>query len=115
MTQPFQFPNGQAANNAEDLVKICEQSPNDCIYHLNREDFEKWLEYIGETKLAEAAKLARLAPVSDEQRLEQFLASFNTETAPSVNGNGKSSDNSDNNSASSNPIASFFKKLFAGT
>ena len=107
MTQPFQFPNGQLANNAGELFEICQQSPNDGIYHLNREDFEKWLDYIGETKLAQKAKQARLASVSDEQRLQQFLKNFN-QTSASINGNAETA---------SNPISNFFRsvgKLFAG-
>ena len=109
MTQPFQFPNGQLANNVEDLVKICEQYPTDGIYHLNREDFEKWLDYIGENNLAVQAKQARLASLSDEGRLQQFLASCKSQTATNTN---SIEDNTFNN-----PITNFFRsigKLFAG-
>ena len=76
MRQPFRFTNGQSAINVEQLIEICEKFPTDGIYHLNREDFERWLNYIGETELGEKAKQARLASVSDEEALQQFLTSY---------------------------------------
>ncbi len=116
MTQPFQFPNGQLAHNVEDLVKICEQSPKDGIYHLNREDFEKWLDYIGKPDLAVRAKEARLAAVSDQERLQKFLSSCKPQNTAPVNGNGKTATSSIEDSSGDNPVANFFRsigKIFA--
>ena len=123
MTQPFKFSNGQSANNVEDLIEICEQSPTDAIDHLNREDFEKWLDYIGDSSSAQKAKQARLASVSDEERLQQFLTSCKLakSTSAQVNGNVQTTTNtktdSIEDSPSDNPVANFFKsigKFFAG-
>lgn len=75
MKEPFRFKNGQLVDNIPDLIEICEHFPTDAIYHLNREDFENWLDYIGEAKLAQEAKQARLAYLDDLESLEKFLAS----------------------------------------
>ncbi len=74
MSEPFIFANGQVANDAEDLIKLCREFPDDSLNYLIREDFEKWLSYIGATKFAEYAKEARQASVADTQKLELFIA-----------------------------------------
>ena len=68
MAEPFIFSNGQTANNAEDLIRLCKELPNDSIGYLIREDFEKWLSYIGANNIAQYATEARQANVSDNQR-----------------------------------------------
>ncbi len=118
MAEPFKFPNGQLAHNVEDLIKICEKSPTDAIYHLMRADFENWLNYIGETKFAQIAKQARLASASDEQRLQQFLKSCQTSYPQPSNAkqqsiqqpiSSNSQPNQDNDG--NNPLSNFFKAL----
>ncbi len=74
MTEPFVFANGQIARNAEDLIKLCQQFPDDSVNHLIREDFEKWLSYIGATKIAQYATEARQASVADHQKLDAFIS-----------------------------------------
>jgi hypothetical protein len=75
MTEPFRFPDGQLAYNVEDLVRLCQQSPNDGVNYLMREDLEKWLAYIGKTNLAQRAKKIREQSASSErERLNKFLA-----------------------------------------
>jgi len=75
MTEPFRFPDGQLAYNVEDLVRLCQQSPNDGVNYLMREDLEKWLAYIGKTNLAQRAKKIREQSASSErERLDKFLA-----------------------------------------
>ncbi|MGK7916608.1 MAG: hypothetical protein AB4038_13855 [Prochloraceae cyanobacterium] len=116
MTQPFKFPHGELAYNAEDLVRLCQQSPTDGIYHLMREDLEKWLVYIGQPELAASAKQARLASLTnDEERLQQFLGSYNSPIAkpsrvkksstrpPTPEGRAKK--------RSGNPLANLFKAI----
>ena len=73
MTEPFIFANGQVAHSAEDLIKLCQQFPDDSVNHLIREDFEKWLSYIGATKIAQYATEARQASVADHQKLDSFI------------------------------------------
>ena len=74
MIEPFRFTDGQLAYTVKDLVRLCQQSPTDGINYLMREDFEKWLDYIGESDLARKAKEARQASLSEEERLKQFLS-----------------------------------------
>ncbi|MGF1492108.1 MAG: hypothetical protein ACFBSC_06590 [Microcoleaceae cyanobacterium] len=81
--EPFVFRDGQRAFTPEELLKICVLMPQEGIYFLKREDFEKWFEYIGQDQLARLAREARLASEIDEQRLSKFiqdctLASENT-------------------------------------
>ncbi|WP_293148707.1 MULTISPECIES: GTPase [unclassified Microcoleus] len=70
---PFIFRNGEQAGSPEQLVKICERIPQDGIYFLLREDFEKWLKYINQDDFAQIAVAARLAFKSDKDRIEQFI------------------------------------------
>ena len=92
MAEPFIFSNGQIAYNAEDLIKLCQQFPDDSFGYLMREDFEKWLSYIGANKIARYASEARQNPVSDEQKLDLFIQKSQTKpelkavpTKPKVN------------------------------
>lgn len=82
MTEPFHFPDGRVANNAEDLLKLCEQYPDDATGFLVRQDLEKWLAYIGDYDVAECAANARQIDVSDRQKLEDFLNKCHSVTAP---------------------------------
>ena len=94
MNEPFVFANGQVAHNAEDLIEICQRFPDDSVYYLIREDFEKWLTYIGATKIAQYAVEARQAAIEDRKKLDAFIAKFKhkpktvntaTESKPKVN------------------------------
>ncbi len=86
MTEPFRFSDGQLAYNVEDLVRLCQQSPDEGINYLMREDLEKWLAYIGKTDLAQQAKKIReQSASSDRERLEKFLAACRQTTTPESN------------------------------
>ena len=73
MNQPFYFPDGRLANNAEDLLELCQQYPDEATNYLVKEDLEKWLAYIGSYDLAECAVSARQTELPDRQKLEEFL------------------------------------------
>ena len=73
MTQPFYFPDGRSANNADDLFELCQQYPDDATNYLVRGDLENWLAYIGSYELAECATNARQTELSDRQKLEEFI------------------------------------------
>ena len=73
MTQPFHFSNGQLAHNADDLLQLCQQFPDDGTNYLVREDLEKWLSYIGKNDIAQCATNARQTTLEDRQKLEEFL------------------------------------------
>lgn len=81
MTQPFHFPDGRVANNAQDLLELCEQYPDDATGFLVRQDLEKWLAYIGSYDVAECATNARQIDVGDRQKLEDFLNKCHSLTA----------------------------------
>ncbi|MGL5832684.1 MAG: hypothetical protein ACRC1Z_05550 [Waterburya sp.] len=82
MTQPFHFPDGRIANDAKDLLELCEQYPDDATGFLVRQDLEKWLAYIGSHEVAECAANARQIDVSDRQKLEDFLNKCHSLTSP---------------------------------
>ena len=82
MTEPFHFPDGRVANNAEDLLKLCEQYPDDATSFLVRQDLEKWLAYIGDYDIAECAANARQIELGDRQKLEDFLNKCHSLTSP---------------------------------
>ena len=88
MTEPFIFSNGQIAHNAEDLIKLCQQFPDNSVGYLIREDFEKWLSYIGANKIAQYATEARQYSISDERKLDLFITKSQTkpeiETKPEL-------------------------------
>lgn len=72
MSEPFVFANDRAYN-AEDLLKLCQEFPDEAVNYLIKEDFEKWLAYIGKTDFATYAVQARQASVSNEEKLQQFI------------------------------------------
>lgn len=82
MTQPFQFANGQLAHNAEDLLELCKQFPDDGTNYLVREDIEKWLAYIGKEDIAQCATSARQTAQGDRQKLDEFLAKCHALSSP---------------------------------
>ncbi|MEO1672943.1 MAG: hypothetical protein AAFR77_19560 [Cyanobacteria bacterium J06631_2] len=81
MTQPFHFPDGRVANDAKDLLELCEQYPDDATGFLIRQDLEKWLAYIGSHDAAECAANARQIDTGDRQKLEDFLNRCHSLTA----------------------------------
>ena len=80
MNQPFYFPDGRLANNADDLLELCQQYPDEATDYLVREDLEKWLAYIGSYDVAECAVNARQTELSDRQKLEEFLSTSHSIT-----------------------------------
>ncbi len=82
MTQPFHFPNGQLAHSAEDLLRLCQEFPDDGVNYLVREDLEKWLAYIGKEDIARCAANARQTPLEDRQKLEEFLTKCHALSSP---------------------------------
>lgn len=84
MTQPFQFPNGQLAYNADDLIALCQQFPDDGTNYLVREDLEKWLAYIGKNEIAQCATSARQTGFTDRQKLENFLHKCHSLSSPQI-------------------------------
>ena len=84
MTQPFQFPNGHLAYNADDLIELCQQFPDDGTNYLVREDLEKWLTYIGKNEIAQCATIARQTGVTDRQKLEDFLHKCHSLSSSSI-------------------------------
>ena len=83
MTEPFNFPDGRMANNAEDLIELCEQYPDEATGFLIGQDLEKWLAYIGSYDVAECAANARQLDTGDRQKLEEFLNRCHSITEPS--------------------------------
>jgi hypothetical protein len=82
MTQPFQFPNGQLAYSAEDLLELCQKFPDDGVNYLVREDLEKWLAYIGKEDIAQCAANARQTLLDDHQKLAEFLNKCHALSSP---------------------------------
>ena len=80
MTQPFYFPDGRLAHNAEDLLELCQQHPDAGTNFLVRQDLEKWLAYIGNYELAECATNARQTELEDRQKLEEFINKSHSQT-----------------------------------
>ena len=78
MNQPFYFPDGRAANNAKDLLELCEQYPDEATGFLVRHDLENWLAYIGSYDVAECAANARQTEAEDRQKLEDFLQRYHS-------------------------------------
>ncbi len=97
MTEPFVFSNGQVAYNAQDLIELCRKFPDDSANYLLRGDFEKWLVYIGETKLAQLAIDSREASMQESQKLSAFTAKCQTvDQQPNIKPSQvKSTDNTD--------------------
>ena len=83
MTEPFRFAD-TPVNSIEDLLKLCQQFPDEAVNYLIREDFEKWLAYVGETKLANYAQQARQSSVSNEEKLQLFIANCQEKSTNTV-------------------------------
>ena len=84
MTQPFQFSNGQLAHNADDLLQLCQEFPDDGTNYLVKEDLEKWLSYIGKDDIAQCATNARQTALEDRQKLEEFLDKCHALSSPAI-------------------------------
>lgn len=109
MAEPFIFANGKIAHNPEDLIKLCQQFPDDSVNYLLREDFEKWLSYIGANKVAQYAIEARQASVANEQKLSSFIAKFQTKsTSEAIPKTSQSADSSQDSLLLT--IINFFRK-----
>lgn len=80
MNQPFYFPDGQLANNADELFELCQQYPDEATNYLVKGDLENWLAYIGSYELAECATNARQTELEDRQKLEEFLSTSHSLT-----------------------------------
>ncbi|MEA5534442.1 hypothetical protein [Crocosphaera sp. XPORK-15E] len=81
MTEPFRFSNGQLAYSVQDLIGVCQQSPDEGLAYLKKGDFENWLAYIGEGELSKKAQELRRASLSDEDKLKKFLTSLQSPKA----------------------------------
>lgn len=81
MTEPFRFSNNQIANDANDLLKLCQHYPDEATGFLVRQDLENWLAYIGNYEAAECATNARQTDMSDRQKLEEFINRYRSLTA----------------------------------
>ena len=73
MTEPFKFSDGQLAYTVEELISLCQKFPSESLEYLMREDFEKWLDYIGKSDVAAKARQIRQASLSDSDRIKQFI------------------------------------------
>ena len=82
MTEPFKFSDGQLAYTAEELFSFCQESPAKSLEYLMREDFEKWLDYIGKSDLAAKARQIRQASLSDSDRIKQFITQCQSISVP---------------------------------
>ena len=80
MNQPFYFPDGRLANNADELFELCQQYPDEATNYLVKGDLENWLAYIGSYELAECATNARQTELEDRQKLEEFLSTSHSLT-----------------------------------
>lgn len=78
MTEPFKFSDGQLAYTVEELISLCQKSPAESLDYLMRADFEKWLNYIGKSDLATKAQTIRQASIPDSDRIQQFIAQYQT-------------------------------------
>lgn len=74
--EPFVFRNRQVAYTIEELFLLCQQWPEDAIYHLTNGHFEPWLSYIGQENLATNATKARQLSVDDKNKLQNFIKSY---------------------------------------
>ena len=80
MNQPFYFPDGQLANNADELFELCQKYPDEATNYLVKGDLENWLAYIGSYELAACATNARQTELPDRQKLEEFLSTSHSLT-----------------------------------
>ena len=128
MTEPFKFSDGQLAYTAEELISLCQKSPAESLDYLMREDFEKWLDYIGKSDLAAKARQIRQASLADSDRIKQFITQCQITpiTAPKSSAKTAAASQPKTTVASTatkvstastatkkpNPLASLFQKLF---
>ena len=89
MTEPFKFSDGQLAYTVEELISICQKSPSESLEYLMREDFEKWLDYIGKSDLAAKARQVRQASLSDGDRIKQFITQCQSISVPTQKSSSK--------------------------
>jgi len=73
----FNLDNGgrKRINNIPELLKLCIDNPNKFKEHMDKGDFERWLDNIeiGETELANIAQATRKIVPNDNERLHYFL------------------------------------------
>ncbi|ELS01588.1 hypothetical protein Xen7305DRAFT_00012920 [Xenococcus sp. PCC 7305] len=120
MTEPFKFSDGQLAYTAEELFSLCQKSPDESLNYLMREDFEKWLNYIGKSDLAAKVGQIRQASLSDGDRIKQFISQFQTSSVPTQKSSPTTTSTASKPKApaapkatkKTNPLASIFQKLF---
>ncbi|MGB9873180.1 MAG: hypothetical protein ACPLYD_16175, partial [Anaerolineae bacterium] len=70
---PFRFRNGREAGDLQDLVRLCQASPEDGIWHLERGDLEPWLRDLGLEALAQTVARIRESAAMGPEKLKQFL------------------------------------------
>ncbi len=129
MTEPFKFSDGQLASTAEELISLCQKSPAESLDYLMREDFEKWLNYIGRSDLAAKAQQVRQAAIPDSDRIKQFITQCQTTPVAAKKSTSTTADVVSKPKATvtptatkvaaastatkkPNPLASLFQKLF---
>jgi hypothetical protein len=71
--EPFYFSDGSSALNLNQFIELCKKFENESEQYLMNRDFENWLEYFGEKKLAKEIKKIRL----DEQNIDKFKKFIN--------------------------------------
>jgi hypothetical protein len=66
---------GKRINNIPELLELCIDNPNKFKEHMDKGDFERWLDNIeiGETELANIAQATRKIVPNDNERLHYFL------------------------------------------
>ena len=116
MTEPFKFSDGQLAYTAEELISLCQKSPDESCEYLMKHDFEKWLNYIGKSDLAALAAQIRQASLPNSDRIKQFITQYQSisVSAPKTADVGKAKVAAPASTASKkpNPLGSFLKNLF---
>ena len=113
MTEPFKFSDGQLAYTAEELISLCQKSPDESCEYLMKQDFEKWLNYINKPDLAAQAAQIRQASLPNNARIKQFISQCQSISVSTP----KSSKTANAAPASTkskkaNPLGSFLKNLF---
>lgn len=76
---PFYFRNRLEAHSPEELVTLCEQYPDDAMFHLAGGHFEPWLTYIGRSDLALVAHVGSRKVTTWEEPLAKFLSYLQNE------------------------------------
>ncbi|MEM9276695.1 MAG: hypothetical protein AAGA80_27710 [Cyanobacteria bacterium P01_F01_bin.143] len=120
MTEPFKFSDGQLAYTAEELISLCQKSPDESCEYLMKQDFEKWLNYIGKSDLAVLAAQVRQASLPNSDRIKQFITQYQSISISAPKSSSKTADVSkakvaapaSSKSKKANPLGSFLKNLF---